>query len=171
MTLGCSTTFGWEWTTTPAIRRSGRTDHGRADPGDQRRPARLHQLQGRWLWDKTLKDYAPDVVLIGYVVQDARKAAYSDRSQAVLQGDHRYLKDNVLYNSRVYLGLRSMLGGIQVSAKERPQNGQGGIIGYRQRILRTTSVAGGEHSRRRRYPVLVRLSARAGGVHRSIGAF
>ena len=80
-----------------------------------------------WLWKSTLKEYRPDIVLIGYVVQDARKAAYSDKSQAVLQRDHRFLKDNVLYNSRVYLALRSILGGVQVKAKERPQNGQGGI--------------------------------------------
>ena len=128
MTLGCSTTFGWgvdDDASYPALLDGLITDEqtqviNGGQPG-------YTSFQGRWLWDKTLKDYAPDVVLIGYVVQDARKAAYSDRSQAVLQGDHRYLKDNVLYNSRVYLGLRSMLGGIQVSAKERPQNGQGGV--------------------------------------------
>ena len=128
MTLGCSTTFGWgvdDASSYPALLDGLITDENTqvingGQPG-------YTSFQGRWLWDKALKDYAPDVVLVGYVVQDARKAAYSDRSQAVLQGDHRYLKDNVLYNSRVYLGLRSMLGGIQVSAKERPQNGKGGI--------------------------------------------
>ena len=131
MALGCSTTFGW----------------GVGD--DETYPARLGQLiaaeyggsvevlnagqpgytsfQGLWLWENTLKEYRPDIVLIGYVVQDARKAAYSDKSQAVLQRDHRFLKDNVLYNSRVYLALRSILGGVQVKAKERPQNGNGGI--------------------------------------------
>jgi lysophospholipase L1-like esterase len=128
MTLGCSTTFGWgvdDDSSYPAVLDSLIEDEqthviNGGQPG-------YTSFQGRWLWNKTLKHYAPDVVLIGYVVQDARKAAYSDKSQAVLQGDHRYLKDNVLYNSRVYLGLRSMLGGIQVSAKERPQNGKGGV--------------------------------------------
>ncbi len=128
MTLGCSTTFGWgvdDDSSYPAVLDSLIEDEktqviNGGQPG-------YTSFQGRWLWNKTLKHYTPDVVLIGYVVQDARKAAYSDKSQAVLQGDHRYLKDNVLYNSRVYLGLRSMLGGIQVSAKERPQNGNGGV--------------------------------------------
>ena len=42
-------------------------------------------FQGSWLWG-TLKAREPDVVLIGYVVQDAR-AAYTDKSQAILQKD------------------------------------------------------------------------------------
>ena len=60
-------------------------------------------FQGDWLWDTLLTDYKPDVVLIGYIVQDARKAAYSDKSQAILQGDNRFLKDNFLYRSKGYL--------------------------------------------------------------------
>ena len=76
---------------------------------------------------KPSKYYEPDVVLIGYVVQDARKAAYSDKSQAILQNDNRFMKDHVLYKSRVYLALRSALGSVQIEAKERPQNGKGGI--------------------------------------------
>ncbi len=129
MTLGCSTTFGWgvdDGLSYPA-QLDLRIEDDRTQVINGGQPG-YTSFQGRWLWGRTLKDYAPDVVLIGYVVQDARKAAYSDKSQAVLQGDHRYLKDHVLYNSRVYLGLRSLLGEVQVSAKERPQNGQGGIF-------------------------------------------
>ena len=131
MTLGCSTTFGWgvsDDETYPAqlatlISEAG---HGNTEVVNGGQPG-YTSFQGRWLWSQVLKDYAPDVVLLGYVVQDARKAAYSDKSQAVLQGDHRFLKDHVLYNSRVYLALRSMLGGIQVKAKERPNQGVGGV--------------------------------------------
>lgn len=123
-TMGCSTTFGW----------------GVAD--DESYPARLeararaagHEVevinagqpghtsfQGRWLWETVVAATRPDVVLLGYVVQDARKAAYTDRSQALLMQDQRFLKDHLLWRSRVYLGLRALLGAVQVRAKERPQ--------------------------------------------------
>jgi len=132
MTLGCSTTFGWgvaDNETYPAQLAerfaSGGYDSVEVLNGGQ--PG-YTSFQGRWLWDETLRHYQPDVVLLGYVVQDARKAAYSDKSQAVLQGDARFLKDNVLYKSRVYLALRSVLGDFQVKAKERPQNGEGGVF-------------------------------------------
>ncbi len=131
MTLGCSTTFGWG------------VDDGQSYPAqlqsmlDESHPGTVEVInagqpgytsfQGRWLWEEALKHYEPDVVLIGYVVQDARKAAYSDKSQAILQNDNRFMKDHVLYKSRVYLALRSILGSVQIEAKERPQNGQGGI--------------------------------------------
>ena len=131
MTLGCSTTFGWgvaDAETYPAQLAerfaSGGYSHVEVINGGQ--PG-YTSFQGRWLWDETLRHYSPDVILLGYVVQDARKAAYSDKSQAVLQGDARFLKDNVLYKSRVYLALRSVLGDFQVKAKERPQNGKGGV--------------------------------------------
>jgi len=131
MTLGCSTTFGWgvsDDETYPAqLGQMVADNHGESiDVVNGGQPG-YTSFQGLWLWESTLKAYEPDVVLLGYVVQDARKAAYSDKSQAVLQGDHRFLKTNVLYNSRVYLALRSLLGGVQVKAKERPQNGKGGI--------------------------------------------
>lgn len=130
MTLGCSTTFGW----------------GVAD--DETYPTRLEQFfqkdgldvevvnagqpgytsfQGLWLWNQTLKYYKPDIVLIGYIVQDARRASYSDRSQAILQADNRFLKDNVLYRSKIYLALRYGLGKVQIRAKERVSMDEGGI--------------------------------------------
>jgi len=131
LAMGCSTTFGWgvkDTETYPAQLQARFLANGHPDvevinggqPG-------YTSFQGRWLWDEALQHYDADVVLIGFVVQDARKAAYTDKSQAVLQRDHRFLKDNVLYKSRTYLALRSILGGIQVVAKERPQNGVGGI--------------------------------------------
>jgi lysophospholipase L1-like esterase len=131
MALGCSTTFGWgvdDAQSYPARLQQLIAEQGHANvevinggqPG-------YTSFQGRWLWEETLHRYAPDVVLIGYVVQDARKAAYTDKSQAVLQQDHRFMKDNLLYRSRLYLGLRDLLGSVQVRAKERPEDGSGGV--------------------------------------------
>ena len=123
MTLGCSTTFGWgvdDADSYPArleglIRDSGHPDTEVINGGQ---PG-YTSFQGLWLWNDTLKYYDPDVVLIGYLVQDARKAApYSDRSQAILQQDRRFLKDNLLHRLRIYLGLRSLVGGIQIEVKE-----------------------------------------------------
>ena len=132
MTLGCSTTFGWgvdDENAYPAVLQTliDEANVGSVEVINAGQPG-YTSFQGRWLWDETLQHYEPDVVLIGYVVQDARKAAYSDKSQAILQNDHRYMKDHVLYKSRVYLALRSALGAVQIEAKERPQNGQGGIF-------------------------------------------
>ena len=132
MTLGCSTTFGW-----------GVEDN-------QTYPSRLQQyldeetpqsievinggqpgytsFQGAWLWENTLQHYKPDVVLIGYVVQDARKAAYTDKSQAILQGDNRFLKDHFLYRMKSYMALRAVLGSIQIQAKERGEGDEGGVF-------------------------------------------
>ena len=132
LAMGCSTTFGWgvkDADAYPAQLQARFLANGRSNvevinggqPG-------YTSFQGRWLWGESLQYYDADVVLIGFVVQDARKAAYTDKSQAFLQQDHRFLKDNVLYKSRTYLALRSILGGIQVVAKERPQNGVGGIF-------------------------------------------
>ena len=69
------------------------------------------------------RHYQPDVVLLGYVVQDARRAAYP-KSQRFCRVTR--LKDNV-HGRAVYLALRSVLGDFQVKAKERPQNGEGGV--------------------------------------------
>jgi lysophospholipase L1-like esterase len=131
MMLGCSTTFGWgvdDPHSFPAqleqiARASGHEDVSVINGGQ---PG-YTSFQGRWLWEETLAAYSPDVVVIGYVVQDARRVAYSDKSQAVLQQDGRFLKDNVLYKSRVYWALRAWIGGIQIKAKERTNDGTDGI--------------------------------------------
>ncbi len=131
MTLGCSTTFGWgvdDAQSYPARLESRLVAKGHGDwevinggqPG-------YTSFQGLWLWDRTLHAFEPDVVLIGYVVQDARKAAYTDKSQAILQGDTTFLQQHFLYNSKVYLGMRSLIGEVQVRAKERPEGDQGGV--------------------------------------------
>ena len=131
MTMGCSTTFGWGVKNEEAyptrlesyIQEAGYSNTRVINAGQ---PG-YTSFQGNWLWDKTLKNYKPDVVLIGFVVQDARKAAYSDRSQAILQKDYRFLKDNFMYNSRVFLALRSAVGAVQIRAKERGNGDQGGV--------------------------------------------
>ena len=131
MTMGCSTTFGWGVSDTEAypsrlesyIHEEGYTKTAVLNAGQ---PG-YTSFQGVWLWNRTLKNYKPDVVLIGFVVQDARKAAYSDRSQAILQKDYRFLKENFLYNSRSYLALRSTIGSVQIQAKERGSGDIGGI--------------------------------------------
>lgn len=122
--LGCSTTFGWgvaDDESYPARLESRAREAGLAvelinggQPGHT-------SFQGRWLWDTVVAATRPDVVILGYLVQDARKSAYTDRSQALLMQDHRFLKDQVLWNSRVYLGLRALLGSVQVRAKERAE--------------------------------------------------
>lgn len=124
MTLGCSTTFGWgvsDQETYPSVLQKliqpKNSDYEVVNGGQ---PG-FTSFQGLWFWNKILKDYTPDVVVIGYIVQDSRKAAYSDKSQAILQGDNRYLKNHVLYRSKSYLALRSLLGGVQIRAKERKQ--------------------------------------------------
>ena len=131
MALGCSTTFGWgvdDDASYPAQLQRLITDqgYGAVEVINGGQPG-YTSFQGRWRWDEALQHYEPDVVLIGYVVQDARKAAYTDKSQAVLQKDHRFMKDNVLYRSLLYLGLRDLIGSVQVKAKERPEGGEGGV--------------------------------------------
>lgn len=123
MTLGCSTTFGW-----------GVDD-------DQSYPARLEALlrergyptvevvnggqpghssfQGMWLWDKVLAGYHPDLVIFGYIVQDARKVQYSDRSQAMLQQNADFLKQNVLYQLRTYLFLKELVNRWRIEEKDQ----------------------------------------------------
>jgi len=131
MTLGCSTTFGWgvdDPDSYPAklevlARASG---HANTEVINGGQPG-YTSFQGLWLWDDTLKYYDPDVVLIGYVVQDSRKAAYSDKSQAILQRNSDFLKANLLHRSRIYLGLRTIIGGIQIEAKEVGPNDTGGV--------------------------------------------
>ena len=130
MTLGCSTTFGWgvaDRESYPAAleRRIRDAGHRKTEVINGGQPG-YTSFQGLWLWDEVLKYYEPDVVLVGFIVQDARKAAYSDKSQAILQQDARFLKDNLLYRWRLYMMLRSLIGGFQVEAKELGAQDAGG---------------------------------------------
>ena len=91
LTMGCSTTFGWgvaDGESYPAVLESlvheAGYDHVEVINGGQ--PG-YTSFQGMWLWEEVLKYYEPDLVLVGYVVQDARDAAYTDQSQAILEGD------------------------------------------------------------------------------------
>ena len=132
MTLGCSTTFGWgvsDADTYPSRLQYYLTEagYGNVEVVNAGQPG-YTSFQGDWLWDSLLDDYKPDVVLVGYIVQDARKAAYSDKSQAILQGDNRFLKDNFLYRSKGYLALRYGMGKAQIQAKERSSQDEGGAF-------------------------------------------
>ena len=131
MTLGCSTTFGWGVSNEEAY--PARLQHYLSQEVSNVEVINAGQpgytsFQGLWLWDQILKGYKPDVVVIGYIVQDSRKAAYSDKSQAILQSDSRFLKDNFLYRSKIYLALRFALGKVQVKAKERSSQDEGGAF-------------------------------------------
>lgn len=122
MTLGCSTTFGWgveDDQTYPARLESILTAEGHkvevingGQPGHS-------SFQGLWFWDRTLHAYHPDVVIFGYIVQDSRKVAYTDRSQAILQGNGDFLKRNLLYNLKLYLALRQFVQGDSIVSKEQ----------------------------------------------------
>lgn len=130
MALGCSTTYGWgvkNDESYPArlehyLRASGRENIEVINAGQ---PG-YTTFQGLWLWDGgendiSLAEYEPDVVLVGYVVQDAREVAYSDKSQALIQGEAAFLKRNILWNSQLYRALKVLLGDVQVRAKDELQ--------------------------------------------------
>lgn len=120
--MGCSTTFGWgvaDNETYPAqlqaiLHERGHTDVQVINAGQ---PG-YTSFQGLWLWDQGLNRMGVDLVLAGFVVQDAREVAYSDRSQAMMQGEADFLKENVLYKWRMYQVLQTSLGAVQVRAKE-----------------------------------------------------
>lgn len=121
MTLGCSTTFGWgvdDAETYPARLESRLNAGGHAVEVINAGQPGYTSFQGLWLWDKALATYKPDVVVWGYIVQDARKVAYSDRSQAVLQQDGEFLKRNLLYRLKLYVGMKSLLDDLRIEAKE-----------------------------------------------------
>lgn len=126
MTLGCSTTFGWgvdDEQAYPARLEAILAEGGHpvevingGQPGHT-------SFQGLWLWDRALARYQPDIVVFGYVVQDARRVAYSDRSQAMLQQNADFLKQSVLYRSQLYMGLLSLWQSVQMEQKEAPTDG------------------------------------------------
>jgi lysophospholipase L1-like esterase len=123
MTLGCSTTFGWgvdDEETYPfrlerILHESG---HDKVEVINGGQPGHT-SFQGLWLWDRLLAKYRPDVVIFGYIVQDSRRVAYTDRSQAMLSQDADFLKQNLLYRSHLYLGLRRFIDARRVEAKEQ----------------------------------------------------
>jgi lysophospholipase L1-like esterase len=141
MFLGCSTTFGWgvgdDETYAALVERSLREQgHSEVEVINAGQPGHT-SFQGLWLYQTVAAAYRPDLVFFGYTVQDARKAAYSDASQALLQQDARFLKQRLLDNSRLYLGLRTLIDGWRIEAKEREDGGEQGVY----RVSREDFVA------------------------------
>ncbi len=126
MTLGCSTTFGWGVDDEQAY--PARLETILAESGHPVEVINAGQpghssFQGLWLWDRALAAYQPDIVVFGYVVQDARRVAYSDSSQAALQQNADFLKQNLLYRSRLYLGLLDGYRRAVIREKDTPADG------------------------------------------------
>jgi lysophospholipase L1-like esterase len=121
MTLGCSTTFGWGVDDAAAY-----PDRLEAILNESGHPVQVinggqpgyTSLQGLHLWDTVLHRYAPDVVLFGYLVQDSREVAYSDRSQQLLQQDHEFIKESLLHQLKSYLWIKATIDGVRTEAKE-----------------------------------------------------
>jgi lysophospholipase L1-like esterase len=131
MFTGCSTTFGWgvddhetyAWLVESMLREGG---HSEVEVINAGQPGHT-SFQGEWLYRTVASAYRPDLVFFGYVVQDARKAAYSDASQALLQQDAHLLKQSLLYRSRLYLGLLTLVDEYRIRAKEREDGGEDGV--------------------------------------------
>lgn len=119
--MGCSTTFGWgvaDSETYPAQLQAILSERGHDVQVINAGQPGYTSFQGLWLWDQELAEMDIDLVLAGFVVQDAREVAYSDKSQAVMQGEADFLKNNVLYKWRLYQVLQTSLGAVQTRAKE-----------------------------------------------------
>ena len=114
MALGCSTTFGWgvdDNETWPArledyLRASG---HDNVEVINGGQPGYTSH-QGVRFWNEIASEYEPDLVILGFVIQDSRKVAYSDLSQAILQDRGNLLKQGFLYRSSLYQGMKMALG-------------------------------------------------------------
>jgi hypothetical protein len=114
MAMGCSTTFGWgveDNETWPArleeyLRTSGYDNVEVINAGQ---PG-YSSYQGVQFWEEVGSSYAPDLVILSYVIQDSRKVAYSDLSQAILQDRGALLKQGILYRSSLYQGMKIALG-------------------------------------------------------------
>lgn len=123
LALGCSTTFGWgveDDETYPArlethLRAAG---HPKVEVQNGGQPG-YSSFQGLWLWDRVLARYQPDLVLFGYIVQDSRRVAYSDLSQAVLQKNGDFLKQNLLYRLHLYTGLKGLIDARRIETKDQ----------------------------------------------------
>jgi hypothetical protein len=119
--LGCSTTFGWgvaDDESLPAqleaqLRRSG---YAKVEVINGGQPG-YSSFQGRRFFEEVAAAYAPDLVMIGYVIQDSRKVAYSDLSQAVLQDRGALIKQGLLYRSRLYQALKLSLGAVVLKSQ------------------------------------------------------
>lgn len=105
MAMGCSTTFGWGVEDAEAW-PAKLENHIRAAGGAVRvvnagQPG-YSTLQGLWLWDRVGGQVDPDLVILGFVVQDARKVPTSDTDQALSARDAFFLREQVLYRLNLY---------------------------------------------------------------------
>lgn len=126
MTLGCSTTFGWgvdDNESYPARLEAILKEGGHESEVINAGQPGYTSFQGLWLWDKVLAKYSPDVVVFGYLVQDSRTVQYSDYSQALLQQEDTFLKQQLLYKSKVYLWVQEQINARQIKAKESAEGG------------------------------------------------
>ena len=119
--LGCSTTFGWgveDHESLPAQLETVLQSRGYSSvevinggqPG-------YTSHQGRRFFEEVAQQYQPDLVFLGYVIQDSRMVAYSDISQAILQDRAQLLKEGFLYRSRIYQAVKLALGSIVVESQ------------------------------------------------------
>ncbi|HND30099.1 MAG TPA: GDSL-type esterase/lipase family protein [Myxococcota bacterium] len=124
MTLGCSTTFGWgvdDEASWPARLETILQEGGhKVEVVNGGQPG-YSSFQGLWLWQQTLRRYQPDLVIFSYIVQDSRKVSYSDHSQAILQGNADFLKQNLLYRSLLYQWSLNQINGWRIESKDRAQ--------------------------------------------------
>ncbi|MSQ01775.1 MAG: hypothetical protein EXR71_07765 [Myxococcales bacterium] len=121
MTLGCSTTFGWgvgDAESYPAQLESILTTEGHEVEVINGGQPGYTSFQGLWLWDKVLAQYAPDVVIFGYLVQDSRTVPYSDHSQALLQQNADFLKQNLLHRLKAYLFVKEAIDSWRTERKD-----------------------------------------------------
>ncbi len=121
MTLGCSTTFGWgvdDAESYPARLETILNEGGHSVEVINGGQPGYTSFQGLHLWDTVLSRYEPDVVLFGYLVQDSREVAYSDRSQQLLQQDNEFIKQSLLHRLKSYLWLKARIDGVRTEQKE-----------------------------------------------------
>ena len=119
--LGCSTTFGWgvaDEETLPAqlesiLRARG---HHQVEIINGGQPG-YTSFQGKRFYEEVASKYNADFVFLGYVIQDSRKVAYSDLSQAILQDRAQFLKQGFFYRSRLYQAIKLALGSIVVESQ------------------------------------------------------
>jgi hypothetical protein len=119
--LGCSTTFGWgvaDEESLPAqleiqLKNSGYSNVEVINGGQ---PG-YTSFQGRRFYREVVEQYEADLVFLGFVIQDSRKVAYSDLSQAILQDRGALLKQGLLYRSRLYQALKLSLGSFALQSQ------------------------------------------------------
>ena len=136
MTLGCSTHLVGvaDSETYPARLQHYLTEagYGNVEVVNAGQPWHT-SFQGDWLWD-ALWMIMPDVVLVGYIVQDARKAAYSDKSVGIYRGQPIWKTLSCIGRKGTKLSIWHVC---TIQAKERSSQDEGGRFVYRLKIMCT----------------------------------